>query len=88
MLCTNPPFSRKDEFLERAYGLGKPFALLLPIEALGGGVRNSLFRQYGIQLLVPSKRINFSGRGCSFASAWFCWKLGLPDQLTFVEAWW
>jgi hypothetical protein len=88
LLCTNPPYSRKDEFLERAYALGKPFALLLRIDALGGGARNALFRRHGIELLVPSKRITFRGDACCFATAWFCWRLKLPAQLTFVEAWW
>jgi hypothetical protein len=88
LLCTNPPFSRKDEFLNRAYALGKPFAFLLPIEALGGGARNALFRQHGVGLIIPSKRIAFSGTACNFGTAWFCWKINLPAQLTFVEAWW
>jgi hypothetical protein len=88
LLCTNPPYSRKDEFLERAYALGKPFALLLPVQALGGGARNALFRRHGIELLIPSKRITFRGDACCFATAWFCWRLKLPAQLTFVEAWW
>ena len=88
VLCTNPPFSRKDDFLKRAYALGKPFAFLLPIEALGGGARNALFRQHGLELIIPSKRIAFSGNACNFGTAWFCWKIDLPAQLTFVEAWW
>src|SRR4030042_7036229 len=29
-IITNPPFSLKDKFLERAYELEKPFAFLLP----------------------------------------------------------
>jgi hypothetical protein len=89
---TNPPYSRKDEFLERAYSLGRPFAFLLPVEALGGR-RVLLYRKHGIELLVPSKRVNFQNDdgdvlpGASFASAWFCWRL-LPRQLVFVEADW
>ena len=31
---TNPPFSKKNEWIERTYSLGKPFALLLPLAAL------------------------------------------------------
>ena len=33
VMVSNPPFSKKDEVLERAYSLGKPFALLLPINS-------------------------------------------------------
>ncbi len=30
-IITNPPYSLKQQFLERCYNLGKPFALLLPL---------------------------------------------------------
>ena len=31
-VITNPPYSKKDQFLEHCYSLGKPFALLLPLQ--------------------------------------------------------
>ena len=30
ILVSNPPFSKKDDVLKRAFSFGKPFALLLP----------------------------------------------------------
>ena len=36
MIITNPPYSLKDEFIEKCYQYQKPFALLLPITALEG----------------------------------------------------
>lgn len=36
MIITNPPYSLKDEFIEKCYQYKKPFALLLPITALEG----------------------------------------------------
>ena len=36
VIVTNPPFRKKDQFLERAYALGKPFAFLLPLEPWRG----------------------------------------------------
>lgn len=39
MIVTNPPYTLKDEFLERAYSYNKPFAMLLPITALEGAKR-------------------------------------------------
>jgi len=65
-IVTNPPFSIKEKFLERCYQLGTPFALLLPLTALESEKRQKLYRRYGIQLIIPNKRINFetpSGRG-------------------------
>ena len=95
ILVTNPAFSMKTAALQRAYDLGKPFALLLPIEALAGKKRIGLYRQRGIQLLIPDKRINFhnagmdgNGAAATFPTAWYCWGLNLPKELNFVEATW
>lgn len=92
ILVSNPPYSFADEFLERAYSLGKPFAFLLPVYALGGGARVLLYLQHDIEILVPSKRVNYYRNdnlpnGASFHSAWFCWHL-LPKQLMPVKADW
>lgn len=87
IIVTNPPYSLKYEFLKRAYELGKPFAFLLPITTLEGKKRGMLFKKYGIQLIIPNKRINFTGKksGCWFACCWMTWKLGLERDLNFVE---
>ncbi|MBA7490718.1 hypothetical protein ES702_01261 [subsurface metagenome] len=88
-IVTNPPYSLKLEFLRCAYAYGKPFALLLPLTALEGKKRGELYKKYGIQLIIPNRRIHFeipSGKKSSwFATAWFCWKLNLPKDLMFVE---
>lgn len=91
VIVTNPPFDDIDSFLLYAYRLGKPFAFLMHIDALGRQFRVSLYRRYGIELLVPTKRIDYLGKSCEnggycpWYSAWFCWKLGLPSPLTFAE---
>jgi len=89
IIVTNPPYSKKYEFLKRAYELGKPFALLLPLTILETEKRQALFKKYGIEILLLKKRINFiipsgSGSGSWFATAWFCWHL-LPNQINFSE---
>ena len=87
-IVTNPPYELKDKFIERCYNIGKPFALLLPLTALGGMKRNMLFREYGLEVLIPSRRINFiyknAGKANWFHSAWFCHNV-LPEMLMFVE---
>ena len=90
IIITNPPYSKKDEFLKRAYELGRPFALLMPLTALEGIKRGALFSKHGIQLIIPNRRINFitpsgKGSGAWFQVAWFCYKLNLPKDLNFVE---
>ncbi len=92
IVVTNPPWSLKGEFLEHFYGLGKPFALLLPCD-LVNGKRTALFKQHGVQLIVPSWRVRymrFDGEkpveagSPNTGSAWFCSKLNLPSDLIFV----
>jgi len=58
--------------------------MLLPLTTLESAVRNELFRDKNIQVLIPNKRFDFTGKkNCWFATAWFCWKLNLPEQLNF-----
>lgn len=89
IMITNPPFSLKTEFLNRAFSLGKPFAMLLNIDSLGGKGRQKLFKQYGIQLIMLGGRLHFQTPHLktstpNFETAWFCWQMKLPEQLNFI----
>ena len=89
-IITNPPFSKKQEFLERCYESGKPFALLLPLTTFETAKRQNLFKKYGVQVIFFDKRINFEtpsgkGSGSWFATAWFTFGLNLPKELNFVK---
>ncbi|MEM3264787.1 MAG: class I SAM-dependent methyltransferase [Thermoplasmata archaeon] len=89
-IITNPPYSLKDEFLERAYEIGKPFALLMPLTALEGKKRQGLYKRYGLQLMLLNRRINFetpsgNGSGSWFATAWFTFGLHLPKDIVFAD---
>jgi len=95
-IVTNPPYSLKTKFLKRCFDSGKPFALLLPLTALEGKVRNALYREHEIQIIIPDRRIHFLmtetrlGKKSSawFQTAWFTSKLNLPRQLNFVVGDW
>lgn len=86
-IITNPPYSIKTQFLKRAYELNKPFALLLPLTALEGIERGRMFAEYGIEVLVFDRRINFiaNKKNVWFNTSWFCYKL-LPEKLIFCRA--
>lgn len=58
-LITNPPYSNKDEIIEKCIKSGKPCVLVLPIESLGGVKRHKLFKETNISVYVPTKRIKF-----------------------------
>jgi len=89
-IITNPPFSLKQEFLERCYCLKKPFALLLPLTTFETQKRQKLFKKYGLEVIFLSKRINFEtpsgkGSGSWFATAWFTNWLNIGKQFVFTE---
>ena len=86
-IVTNPPYSLKDQFLKRCYLLGKPFALLMPLTTLEGK-RQHWLEEYGIEIILLDKRLNFEtpsgeGTGSWFATAWFTNWLNIGKQLTF-----
>lgn len=89
-IVTNPPYSLKQNFLLRAYQLHTPFALLLPLTTLETAKRQNLFKNYGVEIILFDKRINFTtpsgeGSGSWFATAWFTNWLCIGKQLTFVK---
>lgn len=87
VMISNPPFSKKDAVLQRAYELSKPFALLLPANSIQGKKRFQIFRNE-IQLLCFDSRIDFhtngnmqaTTKGTPFGSAYFCRNF-LPSKL-------
>lgn len=86
VIISNPPFSRKDAVLRRLDAIGKPFAVLLPLNSLQGKSRYAVFKN-GIQVLVFDQRIGFHTpksmatpvEGSPFASAYFCRDFLLRD---------
>jgi hypothetical protein len=91
VLVTNPPYSLKYRWLKRCYELGKPFALLLPVETLGAKTAQELMQEYGFEVMLLNRRINFkmpnagwSGGGSQFATMWFCWQV-LPQPIVFGD---
>jgi hypothetical protein len=59
-LITNPPFSIKDDVIERCLASGKPSVIVLPIDSLGGVRRHSLYKKHSYPTVyIPTKRINY-----------------------------
>jgi len=85
LIVSNPPWSIKDKVLKRCYQLNKPFALILPIHAISGKFRYSLFKKNKLQLLTSQNRICFEGVASKnnrppFESAYFCYNF-LPESI-------
>lgn len=88
VLVTNPPYSIKTAVIRRCYDFRKPFALLMPLTALEGRDRQTLYRTYGLEVIFLPRRINFltpsgTGGGSWFATAWFCYGLQIGRAMTF-----
>ena len=89
-IVTNPPFRYKQQFLERCYQLGKPFALLLPLTTLETSKRQLLLEKYGIEIILLDRRINFEtpnkvlNSASWFATAWFTNWLNIGSQINFA----
>jgi hypothetical protein len=86
---TNPPYSLKFAWLRRCYDLGRPFALLLPVEAIGAKSAQILFKRHGMEILLLDQRVNFimpraglSGGGAQFPVLWLCWQV-LPRPVCY-----
>ena len=90
IIISNPPFSKKDAVLKRLFELGKPYAMLLPLNALQGQRRFPFLTE--IETLSFDKRIgyhqnfnfNHTTESNFFASAYFC-KGILPSKLIIEE---
>jgi len=53
----NPPFSLKKEFIDTAISINLPFAFLIPFDM--SGYLWDMFRNKGLQGIVPERRIDF-----------------------------
>lgn len=85
-IITNPPYSKKDDFIEHCYSLGKPFALLLPVASFQGGRRGRMFMEHGMSALVYNRRVDFTGKGNpTFGNAWFMWGILPPNTIYWVD---
>jgi len=93
-LITNPPFNGNKKFIKRAIELGKPFALLIRLEHLGGVEALRLLKDFDFQIIIPEKRINYitpkmllgqKVGGSPFHSIWLTSGLKLKKQINYIS---
>ena len=79
LIVSNPPFTNKKAFFERAFELGKPFMLLMTAQWLNDSAPVSLYLKHNkdMQIIHFKKRVEFkcpcgvSGK-VPFKSVFFC----------------
>jgi hypothetical protein len=95
VIVSNPPFSKSKEVMERMLELDKPFILLMP----SSKINTSYFRAWkdkGIQIIVPRKRIHFEKlvngvipadykSSCNFDCFYYCYKIGLERDIIWLD---
>ena len=90
VIVSNPPFTDKRKFFERALSFNKPFALIMTNAWLNDSAPKQLFKDKDLQLLMFDKRMKFNspdGRPndkITFSSSYYCWNL-LPKQIIMEE---
>lgn len=92
IVVSNPPFSKRDAVLKKLYGMNIPFALVVNFNGLfDSKARAQLFRENGVQLLIPYGRMKFfcKGKGQlnhpNFQSVYVCNNF-LEKQISFSDA--
>lgn len=86
VIVSNPPFTNKRKFFERALSFNKPFALVMTNTWLNDSAPKKLFKDRDLQLLMFDKRMEFiqpngvaTGK-ITFSSSYYCWNF-LPKQI-------
>jgi len=90
VIVSNPPFTNKRKFFERALSFGKPFALIMSNTWLNDAAPKQLFFEKDLQLLMFDKRMEFDNQASgasnkvTFSSSYFCWNF-LPKQIVMEK---
>ena len=90
VMVSNPPFTNKRKYFERALSFDKPFALIMTNTWLNDSAPKQLFKDKDLQLLMFDKTMKFispDGRNndkITFSSSYYCWNF-LPKQIIMEE---
>ena len=90
VIVSNPPFTNKRKYFERALAFEKPFALIMSNTWLNDRAPMQIFKDKDLQLLMFDKRMKFhspDGRPndkITFSSSYYCWNF-LPKQIIMEE---
>jgi hypothetical protein len=92
IIVSNPPFSLAKEVLGRLKELDKPFVLILPASKICTQYVRQLFKDGGLQIIIPRKRIQFikvggeeSKNACNFDCFYYCYKMSLEKDIIWLE---
>ena len=81
----NPPYNNKQKIFERLELLGKPYALLVPMDTLERQYIAKILKNKDFTIIIPNVRFSFKeGRVTApFKTVWFCVGFKLGKQIIF-----
>lgn len=93
MQVTNPPYSIRIEWAGRACELGRPWALLMPVETLALASMQRYLIEYKAEIIVFDARVDYltplvrdwSKSAAQFPSAWFTVGLNIGERLVYEK---
>tara|TARA_R100000773_G_C4217828_1_gene116304 strand:+ start:740 stop:1276 length:537 start_codon:yes stop_codon:yes gene_type:complete len=98
IVVSNPPFSKIPQILNRlVHQLNKPFILIMPSSKINTQYFRKCFQNVEKpQIIIPRRRIHFEkkingivplnwGNRCYFDCFYYCWKIGLKDDITWLN---
>ena len=94
-IVSNPPYGDTKNIIPRLKELGKPFILIMPCQKLGTLYFRNVFKDEGIQIIIPRKRIHFKKlvdgvepegykSSCNFDCFYYCWKMGFEHDINWL----
>ena len=96
IIVSNPPFSQSKEILKRLTELDKPFILILPSSKINTSYVRENFKNKGLQIIIPRKRIHFNKHidgvvpenyksSCNFDCFYYCYKMNFDNDIVWLN---
>jgi len=96
IIVSNPPFSDCKNVMKRLAELDKPFILIMPSSKINTSYFRENFKDKGVQIIIPRKRIQFvklvDGEipanyksCCNFDCFYYCYKINLKESITWLS---
>jgi hypothetical protein len=96
IIVSNPPFSKSKEVMRRLKELDKPFIIILPASKICSQYTRELYKDCGIQIIIPKKRIHFNKlvdgkpvegwkNACYFDCFYYCYKMGFDKDVMWLD---
>jgi len=96
IIVSNPPFSKSKEIIGRLKQLDKPFIIIMPIIKINTSYFRENFKNKGLQIMIPRKRIHFTKlingvvpanwkNATQYDCLYYCYKIGLKNDITWLE---